>query len=370
MAQVAQQGPGLRAGLLGAREQDVLDAARIGNQRVVALAHRRDHAVHALEQDLLGLAPGDAFGELPAQRLGFRVGGECPVDLEQGGALGVLGFAGRARVGLDAVDQPAQLLARREERDRVVVALAHLAAVQPGQRRHVLVHRRLGQHEMLAVEVVEARRDVARHLDVLHLVASHGHLVRLEGQDVGGHQHRVHEEAGRHAVVQLPARGLVLVLRGLVGMGPVEQALAGHARQQPVQLRDLGDVGLPVERDVLRVQPRRQPARGDLHRGALDARRVFALDERVVVRQEVEALHAGPLAGRHRGADRADEVAQVGRARGRDAGEKARGAHGRIGSGPKGERKEERRAAARPAGAAPAQPSRAVSGVSSRLMAE
>ena len=54
-----------------------------------------------------------------------------------------------------------------------------------------------------------------------------------------------------------------------------------------------------------------------------DARRVVALDQRVVVGQEVEALHAGQAAGAHRGADGADVVAQVGRARGGDAGEDA-----------------------------------------------
>ena len=44
-----------------------------------------------------------------------------------------------------------QLLARREQRDGVVVALAHLAAVQAGQRGHRLLDRRFGQHEVLAV---------------------------------------------------------------------------------------------------------------------------------------------------------------------------------------------------------------------------
>jgi hypothetical protein len=90
-----------------------------------------------------------------------------------------------------------------EQRDGVVVALAHLAAVQAGQGGHVLVDHRFGQREVLAVQVVEAGGHVARHLDVLHLVAAHGHLVGVEHQDVGAHQHGVHEQARGHAVVGL-----------------------------------------------------------------------------------------------------------------------------------------------------------------------
>ncbi len=63
----------------------------------------------------------------------------------------------------------------------------------------------LGQREVLAVEMVEALRHVARHLDVLHLVAAHRHLVRLEHQDVGAHQHRVHEQAGADVGVRVVA---------------------------------------------------------------------------------------------------------------------------------------------------------------------
>ena len=69
-------------------------------------------------------------------------------------------------------------------------------------------------------------RHVARHLDVLDLVAPDRHLVRVEHQDVGRHQHRVHEQAGGHVGVGVVAGGRVLVDRGLVGVGAVEQALA------------------------------------------------------------------------------------------------------------------------------------------------
>jgi hypothetical protein len=125
---------------------------------------------------------------------------------------------------------------------------------------------------VLAVEVVEAGRHVARHLDVLDLVAAHGHLVGVEHQDVGRHQHRVHEQAGGDVRVGVGAGGSCSCPPSLVGMGAVEHALAGDAGQQPGQLGDFGDVGLAVEGHALGVQARGQPAGGDLQRGALDAR--------------------------------------------------------------------------------------------------
>ena len=327
-AQRAHKRRGNLARALGARQQGLLDLLGVGHQVVIALAHGRHVAVDALKQQLLGIAPGNALGIQLAQRLGFFGRGKRLVDLEEGRALHVLGLAGRARIGQDAADQLFELIARAEQGDRVVVALAHLAAIEPWQRGHMLVNRRFGQREVLAIQVVEAGRHVARHLDVLDLVAAHGHLVGIEDQDVGTHEHGVHEEARGHSVVGLAASGGVLVLRGLVGVGTVEQALAGHAGEQPGQLGGLGDVGLAVEGDLFRVQPGGQPTGGDLQRGALDACRVFALDERVVVGQKVKALHTRAQAGRHRGADGAHKVAQVGRARGGDAGEKTRGAHG------------------------------------------
>ena len=292
-------------------------------------AHRRNHAVHALEQHLFGISPGNAIRILLAHGGGFVGAGKCLVDLEQRRAFNFLGFTGRTRIGQEAANQLAQLIARAEQRDGVVVALAHLAAVQARQDGDMLVHCGLRKHKVLAaVLVVEAGGNVACHFNVLDLVAAHRHLVRLEHQDVGRHQHRVHEQAGGHAVVRVAPGGSVLVLRALVGMGPVEQALAGHAGQEPGELGNFGNVRLAVERHLLGVQAGSQPAGGNFQRRALDARRVFALDERVVVGQKVEALHARRAAGRNGGANGADKVAQVGRAGGGNAGQVARGAHG------------------------------------------
>ncbi len=300
-----------------------LDDVRLGDQRLVLHPHRRHRRIDPFEQRLLGLAPGDAFLECGAHRARFLGGGKGLIELEQRRALDLLGFARRLRVGDDGEDQPLQFRRGREQRDGVVVALAHLAAIEAGQRRHRGIDLGFGQHEVLAVQVVEARRHVARHLDVLDLVAADRHLVRLEHQDVGRHQHRVHEEAHVHAGIRVLLGGDVLVHRRLVGVRTVEQALARDTGEQPGQLRNLGDVGLAVEPHALGVQPGSQPGCRDLQRRALHARRVGGLDQRVVVGQEVEALHARLAAGGDRRTNRPRIVAEVGRARRGDPGEDA-----------------------------------------------
>lgn len=51
--------------------------------------------------------------------------------------------------------------------------------------------------------MIETRTDVARHFDVLDLVAPHRHLVRVEHQDVRRHQDRIAEQAHRDAGVRV-----------------------------------------------------------------------------------------------------------------------------------------------------------------------
>src|SRR5690606_10936245 len=112
-----------------------------------------------------------------------------------------------------------------------------------------------------------------------------------------------------------------------VGVGAVEQALAGHTGEQPAQLGDLGDVGLPIEGRLVGIQAQRQPGGGDLQARTLDARRVVALDLCVVVGEEIEGISLRVAAGDNRRADGPGIVAQVGRAGGGDAG-KNTGGHG------------------------------------------
>src|SRR5690606_17442848 len=129
--------------------QLLFDAPRVRNERLVALAQRRDLGFDALEQLLLGVAPGDALGVGLAHARGFLGTGEGLEDLEQRRALDRLRLARLARIGDDREHQLAQLLRRREQRDGVVVALAHLAAVEARQCGDLLFDRRFRQHEVL-----------------------------------------------------------------------------------------------------------------------------------------------------------------------------------------------------------------------------
>ena len=58
-----------------------------------------------------------------------------------------------------------------------------------------------GTVNTVAEVVVEADRDVACELDVLALIVADGNLVGVVEQDVGGHQHRVVEQADRYRLL-------------------------------------------------------------------------------------------------------------------------------------------------------------------------
>ena len=184
------------------------------------------------------------------------------------------------------------------------------------------------QSEVFAVQVVEAGCDVARHLDVLDLVAAHGHFVGVEHEDVCSHEYGVHEQARGHAVVGFLSCQCVFVHRCLVGVRPVEHAFACDTGEQPGELGDFGYIALAVEEHFVGVQSAGQPGGGNFQGGSLNTRRVTHFDEGVVVGKEIEVLVAGLLAGAHSGANGAHIVAQVGGARCSDAGEYALNGHG------------------------------------------
>ncbi len=330
MAQLGHEGGGDGAGFVGATLQGGFDGRGVFHELFVDRSHGGDFLVQALENLLFGLTPSNALGVGLSKSGGFFGTGKGLVKLKEGGAVGGLGLTRRFGVGHDAHDQFAQLGWRREERDGVVVALAHLATVQTRQCRHVLFNHGLWRREVLAVEVVEARGHVARHFNVLDLVSAHRHLMGVEHQNVRAHEHGVHEQAGGHARVGLFPRRGVFVDRRFVGVGAVEHAFASHASQEPGQLGDFGHIALAVKRHVLRVQAAGQPSCGDFQRGALHARGVTHLDEGVVVGQKVKAFNVGQATGAHGGPNGTHVVAQVGCARGGDAGENAGGGHEQI----------------------------------------
>ena len=103
--------------------------------------------------------------------------------------------------------------------------------------------RRLRDDERVAEVVVEPDRDVARELDVLALVVADRDLVGVVEEDVGGHQHRVVEQADAHGLLavglllelrhapQLAERGDAVEHPGELGVGP---HVALHEQQAAV----------------------------------------------------------------------------------------------------------------------------------------
>ena len=319
-----QQPARLHPRLLRTTQQCFFDAGRIGHQCLVSFAHGREHTVEQLEQLLLGIAPANAL--LVGTRKGGRLlrRGKGGVQREQRRTFSVLRFARLARIRHDAGNEFLQLRTRNEERDGVVVALAHLAAIQPRQRAQALVHLHLRQHQRLAIQMVEALRHVTGDFQMLDLVGPHRHPVGTEGQNVGRHQHRIHIQARRHVGIQVQTGLAVPVVGRLVGVRAVEQPLGRHAGQVPAQLGNFGNIGLPVEGHPLRIQPCRQPAGSDFQCRALDAVGFRTLDQPMQIGQEEKAVHARIPAGLDGRPDGAGIVAQMGTAGGGDAGEDAR----------------------------------------------
>ena len=143
----------------------------VGASVSAQLAEPRDHG---LGQPRFHLAVADAAFAVPPFDLGeLARGREEPVQVEQRASVRVLGGLDRRAVGDDLLDF---FLDRRgvvEDVDRVVVALGHLAAVQPGHHGHGLEDVRLGQPEDVfaaAEDAVEPLGDVAGDFQVLLLV--------------------------------------------------------------------------------------------------------------------------------------------------------------------------------------------------------
>ena len=241
--------------------------------------------------------------------------------------LRVLGLAGLQKIGLDSVDRFSELLFALEERDRVVIAFAHLAPVQALQYGHVVIHPGPRQHEQLGDVVIETLRDIAGHLHVLNLIPPYRDVVGSKHKDVRRHQHGVAEQPHAHAEVRLLPRLCIGLDRGFVGVGAIHQSLGGATVENPGQFGDLGNIRLAIKHRPIGVQTQGQPGGGNFQRRAPHLRRVRALDQRVVIGEKEKRLAIRRRRGRDRGAYRADIITQVRCARGGDPGQYAACAH-------------------------------------------
>ena len=143
--------------------------------------------------------------------------------------------------------------------------------------------------------------DVARHFDVLDLVAADGDFVGVEHEDVGGHQDGVAVQTHFYAVV-----GVFLIVfdirlhGGFVGMGAVHQAFGGDAGQNPVQFHHFGNVALAVEGGGVGVESAGKPSGGNGLGGLVNHLRLVAFDDAVVVGEEEEGFGIGGFVPRGR----------------------------------------------------------------------
>ena len=217
------------------------------------------------------------------------------------------------------------------KRNGVAVGFGHFASVQADQEFDVFVDFHFGQGEDFFETVVEAAGDVARHFDVLDLVAADGDFVGVEHENVGGHQDGVAVQTHFYAVV-----GVFLIVfdvclhGGFVGVGAVHQAFGGNAGQNPVQFHHFGNVALAVKGGALGVESTGKPSGGNGLGGLVNHLWLMAFDDAVVVGEEEEGFGIGVLCRADGRADGADIVAQMRDAGGGYAGEDAFFAHGDI----------------------------------------
>ena len=118
--------------------------------------------------------------------------------------------------------------------------------LQRADLRALLDDVRLGDTEGLAVTVVEAPRDVARDLQVLALIDTDGHDVRLIEEDVRRHQDGICHES--HVDVLGMLCSLVLELRHALHFADI-----GDGVEDPGEFRVRGDVRLNIERALLGI---------------------------------------------------------------------------------------------------------------------
>ena len=157
----------------------------------------------------------------------------------------IFGFARGTGVGHDPRNRAFHVLGAAEQRNGVVVAFGHFAAIKTWQGGHAFFDQcfRHGK-ELFAVteQMVEALADIAGHFDVLDLISPYRNLVRIEHQDVRSHQHRVAVQPHGDARIRVLAIFQILVDRRFISVGTIEQTLGRDAGEQPGQLRNFRNV--------------------------------------------------------------------------------------------------------------------------------
>ncbi len=158
----------------------------------------------------------------------------------------------------------------------------------PGSRG-VGGEQRLRLDEDLAVEVVEPADDLARQLEVRHLILSHRHPVRVVDHDIGGLEQRVAEKADARQIAVAQLLDLLLV-----GRHALEPRNRRHHLQQQVELGVLRHHRLHEEGALLGIEAGANPVGDVVERGRDDLAGVGVVRRQgMPVDDAVEAVELG-----------------------------------------------------------------------------
>ena len=110
--------------------------------------------------------------------------------------------------------------------------------------------------------MVKALGNITSHFNVLNLIASHGHFVGIENQNIGGHKHRIRKQTHGNREIGVLPRFLVGLHGRFVGVCSIHEALRGVAGKNPAQLGNLGNIRLAVKMCLRGIQTQCQPCCG------------------------------------------------------------------------------------------------------------
>ena len=151
---------------------------------------------------------------------------------------------------------------------------------------------------------------------MLLLILAHRHMRGLVGQNIGGHQRRIGEQAQRHI--------LAVLARLVLELGhPAHPAHAGDAVEDPAQLGMGTDLALVEQDRPRRVDARRDEAGSGFARGMAQLCRILPDGDRVHVDKAIDRLDPLVLLF-DKALERTKVVAKRQSARGLDAREDAR----------------------------------------------
>ena len=239
---------GLGPGLPGPSLQDIVQSlAPLPLDLPTPLPGRLENRFDLPGQDLLAVDATDGSETTVAVDRCHRLrGGKDLVQGEDRALLGAPRVAAALSLGVGhhgAELLPHGLFGVREE-DRIAVALAHLAPVEPGKLGGFGEKgERFG--EDIAVEAMEPADDLPGELEMRDLVLPHGNMGGTVEDDVGRLEDRVAQEAvlGQIAVFDLGH----LILVGGISEKPGHR---GHHPQEKIELGMGLHVGL-LEKDTL-----------------------------------------------------------------------------------------------------------------------